>query len=68
MSTTVEFTVPKLACAACVTTVTKAIHSLDPAATIEADPRTKRVRVQSTTPEAALRDVLATVGYPVATS
>lgn len=59
-----EFVVPKLACGACVNTVTQAIHTLDPQATVEADPKTKQVLITSTQPESALREVLSGAGYP----
>jgi copper chaperone len=59
-----ELTVPKLACSACVATVTKAVHALDATAQVQADPKTKQVLITSTQPEAAVRHVLATAGYP----
>jgi copper chaperone len=59
-----EFIVPKLACEACVNTVTQAIHALDPQATVAADPKTKQVLITSTQPETALRETLSRVGYP----
>ena len=48
---TLEFTVPNLACSACVEAVTKAVQAVDAAAQVNADPKTKQVSV--TTEETA---------------
>ena len=64
MAATFEFTVPKLACEVCVGNVTKALRELDSGATVEADPKTKVVKVTSDRPEANLREVLTAAGYP----
>ncbi len=64
MAATVEFTVPKLACQVCVSNVTKAVQELDSSAAIEADPKTKVVKVTSDRPETDLRQVLTAAGYP----
>ncbi len=64
MAATFEFTVPKLACQVCVGNVTKAVQELDENATIDADPKTKLVKVTSDRPEVNLRDVLTAAGYP----
>lgn len=39
----IAFTVPDLACSACVDTVTKAIQAIDTTAQVKADPTTKQV-------------------------
>lgn len=61
---TVSLTVPKLACSACVTTVTKAIHSVDSSATVNADPKTKQVNVETSKSEVEIKSAIAAVGYP----
>lgn len=63
---TLQLKVPKLACAACVDTVTKAVQSVDPAAEVQADPKTKLVKVQTQQPEAAIKQAIAAAGYPAA--
>ena len=61
-----RFEVPDMNCGACVRRVTKAVHSVDPAARVEADPSTREVRVQSSAGSAALMKALDEAGYPVA--
>ena len=64
MAATVEFTVPKLACQVCVGNVTKAVEELDSSAAVEADPKTKLMKVTSDCSEADLRQTLTAAGYP----
>ncbi|AFY91015.1 heavy-metal-associated domain-containing protein [Chroococcidiopsis thermalis] len=61
-----QLKVPKLACAACVNTVTKAIRSVDTTAKVEADPKTKIVRIDTQREEAEIKAAIASVGYPAA--
>jgi copper chaperone len=61
-----EFTVPNLACSACVETVTKAVKAIDASAEISADPKTKQVSVVTTMPEAAVQEAIIAAGYTVA--
>ncbi|NJK62256.1 MAG: heavy-metal-associated domain-containing protein [Synechococcaceae cyanobacterium SM2_3_1] len=61
---TLEFTIPKLACSACVETVTTTVRDLDANAEVQADPTTKQVLIVSTTPETDLRQALTAAGYP----
>lgn len=60
-----QLQVPKIACASCVETVTKAVHSLDPNARIEVDIKNKIVNVETQKPETAVREAIASAGYPV---
>ncbi|MFS8867834.1 heavy-metal-associated domain-containing protein [Synechococcus sp. H65.1] len=62
----VVLTVPGLACSACVDTVTQAVRQRDPQAQVEADPKTKQVRIISEQIDTDWRQVLAQVGYPPA--
>lgn len=62
--TTLQITVPKLACSSCVKVVTKAVKTVDAEATIQADPKTKLVNVETQAPEAAIKKALAAAGYP----
>jgi len=61
-----QLTVPNIACSACVDTVTKAVKGVDPTAEVEADAKTKLVKVETQQPETAIREVIASVGYPAA--
>lgn len=56
--------IENMTCGGCVRSVTKAIQSVDPTATVEADPATHLVEVTTTSPRAAVEAALAQVGYP----
>jgi len=62
---TLQLTVPNMACSACSDTITKAIQAVDPAANIQADPKTKRVAVETQTDETAIKQAIAAAGYTV---
>jgi copper chaperone len=59
-----QLTVPKLACSACATTLTKAIQTIDSTATVQANPKTKVVTVETQASETAIKEAIAAVGYP----
>jgi copper chaperone len=59
-----QITVPKMACSACADTITKAIQTIDPNATVQANPKTKLVTIDTHAPETAIKEAIATVGYP----
>jgi copper chaperone len=59
------FTVPDLACGACVDTITQAIHALDPQAKIVASAQTKLVQIESELPAIALQNTIVDAGYTV---
>ncbi|HEY9725790.1 MAG TPA: heavy-metal-associated domain-containing protein [Chroococcales cyanobacterium] len=61
-----ELKVPKIACSACVNTVTKAVTAVDPTATVEADTKTKMVSIETLATAAAIKDAIASAGYPAA--
>jgi len=63
---TLQLKVPKLACAACVNTVTKAIKTVDATAKVEANTKTKMVRIDTQHSEAEIKGAIAAVGYPAA--
>jgi copper chaperone len=63
---TLEFTVPNLACSACVDTVTRAIQAIDTTAQVKADPTTKQVEVATVAAEAAIKQAMVAAGYTVA--
>ncbi|MGF1497601.1 MAG: heavy-metal-associated domain-containing protein [Elainellaceae cyanobacterium] len=58
-----QFTVPDMACAACVETITQAVQAVDPAATVHADTVTKAVTVQTDATSAQVKEAIATAGY-----
>lgn len=61
---TLQLTISKLACSACISTVTQAIQSVDPTATVQADIKTKRVEVHTHASAMAIKDAISSVGYP----
>jgi len=63
---TLELKVPSMACSACADTITKAVKTVDPTAEVEADTKTKIVKVETQQPETAVKDAIASAGYPVA--
>jgi copper chaperone len=63
---TLQLTVPKLACSACVNTVTKAVKTVDPNAKVQADPKTKLVLVETQADQTAIKQAIAQAGYPAA--
>lgn len=63
---TLQLTVPKLACSACINTITKAVKAVDPNAKVQAEPKTKLVSVETQATETAIKKALAIAGYPSA--
>jgi copper chaperone len=54
-----------MACAACSDTITNAVMTVDPAATVQADLKTKQVNIETQASEAAIKNVIEAAGYPV---
>ncbi|MUL37151.1 heavy-metal-associated domain-containing protein [Gloeocapsopsis dulcis] len=63
---TLQLTVPNMACSACRETITKAIQAIDSTATVEADPKTKLVNINTQASERAVKQVITNAGYSVA--
>ena len=61
-----KFTVPDMACSGCAETITKAIQGIDGLASVDADPSTKVVVIDSGVSDASLKEAIATAGYTVA--
>ena len=59
-----QLTVSKLACSACVNTINSAIQKIDANATVKADTKTKTISVETQASETAIKEALASVGYP----
>ena len=58
-----EFGVPNMSCGHCVATVTKAAKAVDPAAEVEVDLASRRVRIQSDHAGATFAKALEDAGY-----
>ncbi len=63
---TLQLTVPNMACSACGDTITKAIKAIAPAATVQADLKTKQVNVETQATEAEIKQAITDAGYTVA--
>lgn len=59
-----KFHIQDMTCGGCATRVTKTVHALDPAATVETDVPAKVVTIQSAAPEAQIVAALTEAGYP----
>jgi copper chaperone len=60
---TFQLTIPDMACNACATTITQAIHTLDSTATIEPDLQTKQVKITTQAPESDVTEAIRSAGY-----
>ena len=59
----IELTLPTMTCGHCVKTVTRTVQQVDPAATVEIDLSTHRVRIASARDAQAFGAALADAGY-----
>ena len=60
-----EFDVPNMACGSCAKTITKAIKAVDQNASVETDPKTKKVEVETESAEGDIREAIKGAGYAV---
>lgn len=58
-----HFHIENMTCGGCVRGVTRAIQSVDPSATVDADPPLRKLTVQSGKPGAAFLPALAAAGF-----
>jgi copper chaperone len=63
---TLQLTVPNMACSACGDTITNAIKAVDPTATVQTDPKTKLVSIETQQSETAIKQAITDAGYTVA--
>ncbi|HEV7291323.1 MAG TPA: heavy-metal-associated domain-containing protein [Devosia sp.] len=61
-----QFHIQNMTCGGCAKSVTRAIHSVDPEASVTAYTANRRVNVVSTAEPAKLRQALSAAGYPPA--
>lgn len=59
-----QLKVPGISCGGCVSTVTKAIKTVDTNAIVQGDPQTKTVLVETESSESAIKAAIAKAGYP----
>lgn len=65
-SMTLQLTVPNMSCSVCASTITKTLQAVDANASVQADPTTKLVSVETQASETEIKEALAAAGYPVA--
>lgn len=58
-----EFTIADMSCSHCVGVITKTVQQLDPAARVETDLTSKRVKVESSQPRDAIVHALDEAGF-----
>ena len=58
------FHIPKMSCGGCVNSIKNAIKRVDDEAVVEANLTTKTVKIETTTSENEIVDVLTDAGYP----
>jgi copper chaperone CopZ len=63
--TMIEFEVEGMSCGGCVKSVTKAIQSADPAAKVEVDLPTKKVKVETHLRHEVVTEAIIDAGYEV---
>ncbi|MBD2259617.1 heavy-metal-associated domain-containing protein [Pseudanabaena sp. FACHB-2040] len=63
--TTLNLTVPDMACGACVDTITQAVKSLDADAAIAADTKTKAVNITTSADANTVTQAITDAGYTV---
>ncbi|HBE18874.1 MAG TPA: heavy metal transporter [Cyanobacteria bacterium UBA11149] len=63
---TLQLKVPNMACSACGETITKAIKTVDAAATVTTDPKSKLVKIETEVSETVVRQAITDAGYSVA--
>ena len=61
-----QFTVPNMACSACAETITQSVTAVDPVAQVKADPKTKRVNIETQGDEDRIKQAIAAAGYTIA--
>ena len=57
--------VPNMACSACAETITKAVQAIDDQASVQADPKTKDVQINSTASADEIKQAIEAAGYTV---
>ncbi|KAB8330736.1 heavy-metal-associated domain-containing protein [Scytonema tolypothrichoides VB-61278] len=62
---TLQLKVPNMACSACAETITKAVKAVDPTATVQADPKTKLVSIETQASQTVVKQAITDAGYSV---
>lgn len=60
-----QLKIPDMTCGGCVNNITNAVKTIDANATVQGDPKTKIVLVETQASEAAIKSAITTAGYQV---
>lgn len=60
---TLQLKVPNMACSACATTIAKAVTAIDPTAKVDADPKTKQVKIETQANASDIKQAIVAAGY-----
>lgn len=60
----IQLHIPTMKCSGCAASITKAVKALDSNARVDADPATKRVKIESNADGAVIVTTLTTAGFP----
>jgi copper chaperone len=63
---TIQLNIPNMACSACGETISKAVAAIDPTATVQADPKTKQVKIETQASQSEIESAITAAGYQVA--
>lgn len=58
-----QLKIPKMVCSDCVNAITQAIKTVDSTATMQAEPKTKLVSVETQASATVIKEVIAAIGY-----
>ncbi|PSB55955.1 heavy-metal-associated domain-containing protein [Chamaesiphon polymorphus] len=61
----IQLNIPNMACSACGETISKAVIAIDPTATVQADPKTKQVKIETQASQSAIESAITAAGYQV---
>jgi copper chaperone len=59
-----QLNVPGISCGGCVGTITQAIKAVDAHASVQGDPKTKTILVETESSESAIKAAISEAGYP----
>ena len=63
---TIQLNIPNMACSACGETISKAVAAIDSTATVQADPKTKQVKIETQASQSEIESAITAAGYQVA--
>jgi copper chaperone len=62
----IQLKIPNMTCSACGETIAKAVIAIDPLATVQSDPQTRQINIETQASKVMVKSVIRAVGYQVA--